>query len=84
MELCPTMPISRAAWGVALFKLATTDDLVRRAFFCAKCSGRKRERDDRKLRLRSWNNRMLLLCMTSGVAFAGHWPPDGQFPAMAE
>lgn len=30
VELCPTMPISRAAWGVALFKLATSDGLVRK------------------------------------------------------
>lgn len=28
MELCPTMPISRAAWGVALFKLAAADEMV--------------------------------------------------------
>ncbi|CAM9642883.1 unnamed protein product [Ectocarpus sp. 8 AP-2014] len=27
VELCPTMPISRAAWGVALFKLATAAEL---------------------------------------------------------
>ncbi|CAM9113237.1 unnamed protein product [Ectocarpus sp. 13 AM-2016] len=27
VELCPTMPISRAAWGVALFKLATATEL---------------------------------------------------------
>lgn len=29
VELCPTMPISRAALGVALFKMATADELVR-------------------------------------------------------
>ncbi|CAN0169982.1 unnamed protein product [Pylaiella littoralis] len=27
VELCPTMPISRAAWGVALFKLATAEEM---------------------------------------------------------
>lgn len=28
VDLCPTMPMSWAAWGIALFKLGTTDEQV--------------------------------------------------------
>lgn len=28
VDLCPTMPMSWATWGIALFKLGTTDEQV--------------------------------------------------------